>query len=167
MMQMGLYGVEEFRDVLRQLQREAVDEKDIKKATREGLKIIQKDARSIIKRNKNIKSRTLYKSVKVTVMGKRHARFHRFKAGTKVGPAKKMAPHAHLVEFGTASRTRKNKSGKTVSTGSMPSSPFMRPAFRKNTAAVYRKFASVYSPLVQKRINKAFRSNRAKAGGLS
>lgn len=44
------------------------------------------------------------------------------------GVDRKKAPHAHLVEYGTAQRHQ--KSGK--STGTMPSKPFLRPAWDAN-----------------------------------
>lgn len=46
------------------------------------------------------------------------------------------APHAHLVEFGTKSRTRKSGG----STGVMPKRPFMRPAYDKSKMEIVAIF---------------------------
>lgn len=43
---------------------------------------------------------------------------------------------AHLVEFGSKPRYRKNAAGEMVSTGQMPAKPFMRPAARMARLAV-------------------------------
>lgn len=43
----------------------------------------------------------------------------------RVGPRRRIAPHAHLVEYGT--RRRRNRKG--ANRGIMPKHPFVKPAF--------------------------------------
>ncbi|MDD4986689.1 MAG: HK97 gp10 family phage protein [Dehalococcoidales bacterium] len=56
-------------------------------------------------------------------------------AAAGAGVDQKKAPHAHLVEYGTAQRH--HKSGKSV--GSMPARPFVRPAWDANRERITRK----------------------------
>ena len=153
MMHFGLYGMDEFKSLLKDLAKTGVSEKDVKKATREGLKLVQKDARNNLRNRGNIKSRSLYKSIKVTSMKRWERRKHGFMTGMKVGPSYAKAPYAHLIELGTASRFKKNKRGKIVSTGMVSAQPFMRPAFNAQYRNAYNTFAQTFSPLLQKRVN--------------
>lgn len=54
-----------------------------------------------------------------------------YRVTADIGPNKRRAPHAHLVEFGTGPRF--HKSGKYV--GVMPPDPFVRPAWDRDGGA--------------------------------
>lgn len=78
-----------------------------------------------------------------------------------VGPKE---PHAHLVEFGTGPRYHKS-SGKSV--GSMPPSPFMRPAWDANSQGVLDSLAADLKAEIEKTLARASKAaaKRAAKGG--
>ena len=153
MVKFGLYGVEEFQKILKDLQKYGVEDTDIKRATRLGLNVIKDVARNNVPQ----RSGKLKKSIKVLTMKKRTARRYHFRAGSQLGPSYKMAPHAHLIEHGTAPRFRTTKNGTKVSTGSTAAKPFMKPAFRRNKNQALMAFRVSFGPAVQKRIAKSFK----------
>lgn len=79
----------------------------------------------------------------------------------KPGPGRKVmfvgsgAPHAHLVEFGTAPRFQKN--GRY--TGIMPPDPFLRPAWDANRDEVLARLAET----IREQIKAALKRRIAKA----
>ena len=68
----------------------------------------------------------------------------------RVGVDYKIAPHAHLVEFGTKARTRKKRG----STGTMPAFPFMRPAFESTKERVLQAFVEKIQTYLITKLNK-------------
>lgn len=78
-----------------------------------------------------------------------------------VGPKE---PHAHLVEFGTGPRHHKS-SGKFV--GSMPPSPFMRPAWDANKQGVLDSLAGDLRAEIEKTLARSAKAaaKRAAKGG--
>jgi HK97 gp10 family phage protein len=161
MMNVGLYGMDEFKSLLKDLAKTGVSTTDVNKGTRAGLKLIQKKARKNLKRNKNIRTKLLYKSIKVRVLNRAEKRKSGFVAGTKTGVFAS-AYHAHLIEYGTSVRFRKTKTGKRVTTGSVTAKPFLRPAFTSEYRNAYDSFVKTFSPLLQNRINGFVRRHNSR-----
>lgn len=75
------------------------------------------------------------------------------------------APHAHLIEYGTAARFHKN--GKAV--GQTPAQPFMRPAFQQYRQEVVVRFRDILAVEVDRAAARAARKAKRdaiKAGRL-
>lgn len=68
----------------------------------------------------------------------------------KVYVNRKIAPHAHLYEFGTGPRKRKNGG----STGIMPAHPFMAPSYNENKEPVIQKVLESTRKAVEKEANR-------------
>ena len=147
------YGFDEAMTKLKQLEREMIKPAEVEKATKAGLLIVARHARVIV-RSTSIKSGRLAKSIGVRKLTKKKARQNRFVGGTVTGPDHAKAPHAHLVEHGTAMRFRTTKNGQRAATGYMPSRPFMRPAFIANRRAALNKFHEVFGPILQRKIDQ-------------
>jgi HK97 gp10 family phage protein len=62
----------------------------------------------------------------------------------KVGPRRKRAPHAHLVEYGTKARRLKGRGKYKAGTerGVMPKKPFVKPSFQQTKTVVEQGIAS-------------------------
>jgi len=103
----------------------------LRRSLREGAKIFLKECRDGAPQGPTGR---LKRSFKV-LAGKR--RPHRVEAYAKSDG--NVAPHTHLVEFGTAERFLRTKSGKLKSTGIMPANPFMRRAWYRQRDRVERK----------------------------
>ncbi|HUT12396.1 MAG TPA: HK97-gp10 family putative phage morphogenesis protein [Thermoguttaceae bacterium] len=103
----------------------------LRKSLREGAKIFMKEARATAPQGPTGRLKRSFKAIS----GKR--RLHRVEAYAKSDG--NVAPHTHLVEFGTAERFLRTKSGKLKSTGIMRANPFMRRAWYRQRDRVERK----------------------------
>lgn len=81
----------------------------------------------------------------------------------RVGVDYKIAPHAHLVEFGTGERKQGTSSRKNRTiikkwggrrTGKMPAFPFMRPAFESTKERVLQAFVEKIQTYLITKLNK-------------
>jgi len=155
------YGVDTLQRVLRDLP-DAVERTDINRATREAMRPVRSDARAKIKSD-SYRGGSLWKSIKILTLKRDDRRQYGFMGGVMAGPDYRKAPHAHLVEFGTGMRYRRTTRLTAVSTGMMPASPFMRPAYEKNKRQILDTFRREYAPVLQKRIRRLVRRHGAGA----
>lgn len=125
-----------------------------------GANVIKKEARKNIKQNGSIKTGNLYNSPKTQKVKSRHGMYRVF---TDRG-----APHAHLVEFGTAPRKLKEPHYVQIKgnwvwvehTGSMPAKPFFRPAIDEHKPETLRAMALRMAKRMEKEAEKMARSYR-------
>lgn len=130
-----IVGLDELLVRIRRLD-ERMRSKILKKAMRRGARPIVKAAREKAPRGAKVRTRKTKNGETVELkplhrsIGVRSARARR---GGETDSIKITAsvPHAHLNEFGTGPRFHK-ETGKAV--GSMPATPFMRPALDENEA---------------------------------
>lgn len=133
--QFTLDGAKELEGLLKEfpvrIQRDIVNA-----AGRAGATVLKKHIKRNVKTNRSIRSGRLYRSIKVRKAKGLHGVFHIYSD----------APHAHLVEYGTAPRRFKrprfvNLGGRIVRiehSGSMPAKPFFRPAIYENKEEVLK-----------------------------
>ena len=116
-----------------------VQETILDAAVRAGATLIRKEAQKNLKQNGSVKSGLLLRSFKIQKVKGTHGVFRIFTDSS--------APHAHLVEFGTAIRRFKTPHAVQLSpgawatvrhTGSATAKPFFRPAIDENHQAVMR-----------------------------
>tara|TARA_R110000822_G_scaffold216828_1_gene351385 strand:- start:2843 stop:3358 length:516 start_codon:yes stop_codon:yes gene_type:complete len=146
-----LTGVDEIEKTLRKLSDKTGD-RVARSALGAGLGEV---AKRIKKAAPVGKTKSLQKSIGKRYEKTKRIKYFQAKAGVNVGKQKKTAegfekkinaPHAHLVALGTKQRTRKRIGGKfsyirkpsskQLSTGTMPSNPFVRTAYNASKNAV-------------------------------
>ena len=133
-------GLGELREQLKRLD-DATAGKALRNAAMAAMRIARKDAK---KRAPEGPTGNLKRAIKVRsftgVQGLAAV------AGVYVDP--RIAPHWHLVEFGT--QDRRTKSGKR--TGRATPKPFIRPAFDDNRLQIIEKFRSNLAKGIEKRL---------------
>ena len=144
-----LEGFKELDRLLKKLPDE-IAAKVLSKAFRAGAVVMRNAARDAapvaptvtVRKNKIIRPGTLRKSVRVSRPKKRIRATTDIIVTVKAGGRK--APHAWLVEHGSAPRVQEN--GR--STGSMPANPFMRRALDANARASIDRIKFIASLLL-------------------
>ncbi|WP_022699301.1 HK97-gp10 family putative phage morphogenesis protein [Euryhalocaulis caribicus] len=121
----AISGASEIADALEKFP-EFVERRLLSNALAAGGRVIAKDARMRVK----IDDGDLKRSIKVKAD-------RRDRTLVAVGAARPLGNHAHLVEFGTGERFKKD--GR--STGAMPAAPFLRPAADAKAGEAVRKIA--------------------------
>lgn len=96
----------------------------------------------------NIKGRLRNKNLRFAFVGPSYSKYDAH-----------YAPHAHLVEFGTA--VRHHKDGKYV--GQAPAQPFMRPAFDQYKQEVVVRFRDILAVEVEQAARRAERKAKRQA----
>lgn len=148
-----------FEDTLAALKklRTGLDKKAIDRAAKEALKPIKTDAKSTVKSNHN-KDGKLFKSIKVKQMNRRQRRRFGFASGAVVGADYRIAPHAHLIEFGTKGRVYKTGLGSYRYTGKVRGSKFLTKAKDRNVNTVFARFRKSIIPEIERVKRKARRT---------
>ncbi len=107
-----------------------------------GALVIKKHAKKNLRQNGSVETGQLLGSIKTKKVKGVHGRYNIYTGNA--------APHAHLVEYGTAPRKLKKpipfeiKPGVWITlyyTGQSPAKPFFRPAVRENQQEVLREMA--------------------------
>lgn len=137
-------------------------QKDIANASvAAGASIVRKRTRANIKSRGLVKAGNLLKSIKLRKRRDRQGFYYIYADG-------KLARHAHLSEFGTAPRRLKkpvvifdNGQFYTIrQTGSVPATPFMRPALEENKSEVMVAMHRKMKQRMEKEVQKMSRSYR-------
>ena len=137
-----LRGAKELERMLKDFPKK-IQETVLDASVRAGASLIRKEARKNLRQNRSIKSGRLYKSFKTAKIRGTHGHFRIFTDRT--------APHAHLVEFGTAPRRLEEPHVVELSpgvwatvthTGSAPAKPFMRPVLDEHQREILRAIAT-------------------------
>ncbi len=121
-------GKKEFENTLRNLVKSLPNEK-VEPVMMEGAKVIADAARS-----KAPKGPT--GNLKRSIKSKFLRQIGNYPRSAAAAVDRKIAPHAHLIEYGTKPRVQKT-TGRPTGTG--PARPFFRPAVDTNIARVYTK----------------------------
>jgi len=144
-----------------------IQETVLDSAVSAGANVIKKEARNNIKQNGSIRTGRLYNSLKTAKVKGIHGVYRIF---TQRGYARggQSAPHAHLVEFGTAPRKLKEPHYVQINgnwvwveyTGSMPAKPFFRPALDEHKPETLKAMALRMAKRMDKEAEKMSRSYR-------
>lgn len=123
----------------------ALEAKDVEKVLLKGMRMVRDEvkARAPVGPTGNLK-----RSVKAQI-GKRRGRFV---AGAFSAIDRKIAPHAHLVEYGhdLVKGGKKGRGGRVV--GHVPAHPFFRPAWDSKQAEVKRQVEADLRALIEGRL---------------
>jgi len=154
-------GLKEIEEVFKQLP-QAVNKRIVTKALTKASQPVKEAAKSIVRKDDGGLAESIVVS---TRLFRKQKKFGSFKVGDitiYVGPSFPKGSHGILVEFGTKARVQKT-TGR--STGTMPSIPFMRPAWDSTKSRV---IAAIHKELWESMV-KVVRSlrKRAEKGTLS
>ena len=149
-----LYGGDEITALLKAYP-ERIQRDIVNAVVSKGATVIKDKTKENIRNRGLIKNKNLLKSIKIRKDSKRNGSYFIYADG-------KIAPHAHLPEFGTAPRRLEkpvvvNINGVFVTithTGSVPATPFMRPALTESNIEVLKTMRDQMSKRMEKETKK-------------
>jgi len=156
-----IIGVKEAIKVLQDL-KGSVTRNDFEKAAEIALMPVHAAAIANVRSVTRKKTGRLHRSIIMKKMGPRTRRRYGMFAGMYVGADYSVAPHAHLLEYGTYRRAKKSKRGAKMNTGRVTPKPFLRPAYHQNRGTIFVIAARELGKRVQKKIDRAIKKNQAR-----